>query len=105
MADVNADERVWFYWRPGCPYCVRLRRALRRTGLPITEINIWADPVAAAVVRRVADGNETVPTVIVGSTAMVNPTVRAVLAAVRREAPQILPADPPPRRRLRRWFG
>ena len=30
-----------------------------------TEVNIWKDPAAAAFVRSVADGNETVPTVTV----------------------------------------
>jgi mycoredoxin len=34
----------------------------------MVEINIWEDPQAAARVRSVANGNETVPTVFVGPT-------------------------------------
>jgi hypothetical protein len=70
----------------------------------MTEINIWDDPEAAAVVRQVTGGAETVPTVVVGGRAMVNPSPRAVLRAVKSEAPQLLPADPLPRRGLRRLF-
>lgn len=72
---------VEVYWRPGCPYCMSLRRGLSRAGVPTREINIWADPAAAAFVRSVAHGNETVPTVVVAGGAMVNPSTREVLAA------------------------
>lgn len=91
---------IEFYWRPGCPYCMALRGPLRRSGLPVREINIWEDPQAAARVRSVADGNETVPTVFVGSHAMVNPSMGRVLASVREQAPD-LAADAEPR--VPRW--
>lgn len=83
-------SEVVVYWRPGCPFCWRLRRALRRRRLPTREINIWTDPDAAAVVRSIADGNETVPTVVVGDIAMVNPTAGQVIDAVRNQAPHLL---------------
>ncbi|UGT90828.1 glutathione S-transferase N-terminal domain-containing protein [Mycobacterium ostraviense] len=83
-------SEVVVYWRPGCPFCWRLRRALRRRRLPTREVNIWTDPEAAAVVRSIADGNETVPTVVVGDIAMVNPTAGQVIAAVRSRAPELL---------------
>jgi len=85
------DDGVLFYWRPGCPFCAVLRARLKRAGLPMREVNIWADPDAAARVRAVAGGNETVPTVVVGEHAMVNPGAREVLAAVRTHAPGLLP--------------
>jgi mycoredoxin len=50
-------------------------------------INIWEDPDAAATVRSVARGNETVPTVVIGSQSLVNPSPNAVLAAIRTETP------------------
>lgn len=84
---------VRVYWRPGCMFCGMLRRKLHRTGLPLEEINIWEDPSAAATVRDIANGNETVPTVVVGTRAMVNPSAREVLAAVAEEAPELL-GDP-----------
>ena len=71
---------VTVYWRPGCPFCSRLRQDLRVMGLPAREANIWADPSAAARVRTIADGDETVPTVVADERAFVNPTAAAVLA-------------------------
>jgi mycoredoxin len=82
---------VTVYWRPGCPFCSRLRQDLRLMGLRAREVNIWADPSAAARVRAIAAGNETVPTVVVGERAFVNPTAAAVLAEVRRAVPGFVP--------------
>ncbi|GAA0798687.1 glutaredoxin domain-containing protein [Spirilliplanes yamanashiensis] len=69
---------VVVYTRPGCPYCFLLRRGLRRRGVPFTEVDIWQDPSAAAAVRAVADGNETVPTVHVAGRWLVNPRAAEV---------------------------
>lgn len=80
------------HWRPGCPYCMKLRLRLRFSGLTYTEVNIWRDEDAAAFVRSVADGNETVPTVSVAGHAMVNPSKRRVVRAVAEYAPHLLPA-------------
>jgi mycoredoxin len=84
-------DGVVVYWRPGCPYCMKLRLRLRFTRLRYTEVNIWRDPEAAAFVRSVADGNETVPTVTVAGKAMVNPSKRQLLEAVEMYAPHLLP--------------
>ena len=75
---MNTD--VVNYTRPGCPYSYRLRRGLRRRGVPFGEINIRHDKVAAATVRAHANGTETVPTVRVGGRWLVNPTADAVSA-------------------------
>jgi mycoredoxin len=72
-------------WRPGCPFCSRLRRGLRRRAIATTEINIWDDRGAAERVRAVTGGDETVPTVFVGTAALVNPSVREVVDAVKAE--------------------
>ncbi|MCB0950701.1 MAG: NrdH-redoxin [Mycobacterium sp.] len=74
-------------WRPGCPFCSRLRRGLRRHAIKTTEINIWKDQAAAARVRAVTGGDETVPTVFVGTLALVNPSVKEVVSAVEAEFP------------------
>jgi len=79
--------RIEVLWRPGCPFCSRLRRGLARAGIATVEHDIWADPEAAARVREVTGGDETVPTVLVGSRALVNPSVAGVVAAVRAEFP------------------
>jgi mycoredoxin len=68
-----ADGRAVIYWRPGCPFCVRLRATLGPAGRRAHWVDIWSDPEAAAAVRAVADGNETVPTVMLDGTPHVNP--------------------------------
>jgi len=52
-----------------------------------TERDIWSDPDAAARVRAATGGDETVPTVVVGERALVNPFLAQVVAAVREEFP------------------
>jgi len=93
----DADrEGVVLYWRPGCTYCMRLRTRLRFTRLQYVEVNIWRVSEAAAFVRSVADGNETVPTVTVAGRTMVNPSKRQLLEAVETYAPQRLSHPPKP---------
>jgi len=73
---------ITVYSRPGCPFCSRLCRQLHRSGLAFREVDIWKDPSAAALVRSVAGGNETVPTVIIDGIALVNPSASDVLTMV-----------------------
>lgn len=84
-------QAITFYWRPGCGFCMALERRLGGLGLPLDKRNIWDDPGSAAVVRSIANGNETVPTVVVGEIAMVNPSVDRVLQAIEAEAPHLAP--------------
>lgn len=84
------------YWRPGCGFCSALLSGLERAELTFERRNIWDDPDAAAFVRSVARGNETVPTVRVGDVALVNPSAREVLRTVAGEAPDLLPAGVDP---------
>jgi mycoredoxin len=79
------DPTVEFFWRPGCPFCSMLERSLSAEGITLAKRNIWEEPEAAAIVRSIADGNETVPTVRVGDTALVNPSARQVLAALSQQ--------------------
>lgn len=83
-----AAREIRFYWRPGCWFCSNLRRKLESSGVQYRAINIWEDPEAAAQVRAAAGGDETVPTVLVGSRAMVNPSLKEVLTAIREEMPE-----------------
>ncbi|MFF8375467.1 glutaredoxin domain-containing protein [Streptomyces sp. NPDC015661] len=69
----EADGRPIVYWRPGCPYCLRLRMSLGRRARRLHWVNIWRDPDGAAAVRAVNDGNETVPTVVVAGRPFTNP--------------------------------
>jgi glutaredoxin len=75
---MNAQSPITVYTRPGCPFSFRLRMALRLRRVRFTEVDIWKDPAAAAEVRAVADGNETVPTVHVAGQWLVNPSAATV---------------------------
>jgi mycoredoxin len=79
------------YWRPGCPYCARLRWGLRRMKVAVEELNIWTDPAAAAFVRSVNGGDETVPTVVVAGVTLLNPTPRQVKRELERQFPRTRP--------------
>ena len=85
--EAGASAPVTVYWRPGCYFCGRLLRGLKRAGVAVELRNIWVDDEARAFVRRHNRGNETVPTVVVGATVWTNPDVRTVTEAVR--APSI----------------
>ncbi|WP_328701812.1 glutaredoxin domain-containing protein [Aestuariimicrobium ganziense] len=75
---------VVVYHRPGCGYCARLIRSVGRLAERATWVDIWADEDAAAYVRSVNDGNETVPTVVIDGVAFTNPKPSVVKAALER---------------------
>ena len=75
--DAGPDDLV-VYYKPGCPYAIRLRAALTLYGVPFTSIRLRADPAAAAEIRAVTGGYEISPTVRIGATYLPNPTVDAV---------------------------
>lgn len=77
------DGKAIVYWRPGCPFCMRLRATLGRTARRAHWVDIWRDPEGAAAVRAVADGNETVPTVILAGEPHVNPNPQWLRARLR----------------------
>ncbi len=96
--DVDADTastntEVVVYWRPGCPFCRRLLRWLDRNAATVQRRNIWEDPDAAATVRAITGGDETVPTVTVGDRHLVNPSPRALSATLSSQAPWALPTS------------
>jgi mycoredoxin len=86
-ATVNpAEGRLVMYTTPWCGYCVRLKRGLEREGVEFDEVDIEADPQAAEYVMSVNGGNQTVPTVVLpDGTALTNPPLPALLAAVRAD--------------------
>ncbi|MFD3307524.1 glutaredoxin domain-containing protein [Streptomyces sp. NPDC058694] len=67
------DGRPIVFWRPGCPYCLRLRIRLGRSARRLHWVDIWRDADGAAAVRAANDGNETVPTVVVAGRPHTNP--------------------------------
>lgn len=75
-------DTVEVFWRPGCPFCMVLRTDLTRRGIDALWRNIWEDDDARATVRGINGGNETVPTVRVGSVNLTNPSGAEVEDAV-----------------------
>lgn len=64
-----------------CGYCQRLKAQLGREGIAFEEIDIEADPEAAAFVESVNGGNQTVPTLLFDDgTAATNPSLKDVKA-------------------------
>ncbi|MCM1968109.1 mycoredoxin [Streptomyces sp. ZAF1911] len=78
---------VTMYSTTWCGYCNRLKKQLDREGIAYTEINIELDPESAAFVEKANGGNQTVPTVLVTSSAgsesvMTNPSLAQVKQAL-----------------------
>ena len=71
-------------------FCLALKFGLLVRRIKTNKINIWKNPADAAMVRSVAGGNETVPTVLIGSHSMVNPTAGQVRQAMAERAPHLL---------------
>lgn len=86
-------DAVHFYWRPGCGFCSMLRSGLDKAGIETLDHNIWDDPDDAATVRFYANGNETVPTVVIGEVGMVNPSAKQVASHLAEAAPHLLPEN------------
>ncbi|GIF19243.1 mycoredoxin [Actinoplanes tereljensis] len=77
------DGKPIVYWRPGCPFCLRLRARVGRFARRAHWVDIWADPDGAASVRAVTGGDETVPTVVHRGEGFVNPAPARVLEMLR----------------------
>lgn len=92
----TANDTIDLYWRPGCGFCSSLRRGLDKLGVERVEHNIWDEPNGAATVRQFANGNETVPTVVVGGKGLVNPSPNDLVAFLAENAPHLVPTGVEP---------
>ena len=80
MTDENTGTTV-VYWRKMCGFCARLLGELEQAGVDVELQDIWEDPEAAAFVRSVNDGAETVPTVVLpAGRAITTPPPAALIA-------------------------
>ena len=70
-----------------------LQRKLDQLGIQRVEHDIWDDPDDAAIVRQHANGNETVPTVVIGDQGFVNPSAGELVAFLAARHPELLPED------------
>jgi len=90
--DSQTPNQIDLYWRPGCGFCSSLRGQLDKLGIERVEHNIWDEPDKAEIVRTHANGNETVPTVVIGDVGMVNPSPMELATHLATNAPHLLPA-------------
>jgi mycoredoxin len=75
------DPQLTMYSTVWCGYCRRLKTALKSAGISFTEVDIEHDDEAAAFVRSVNGGNQTVPTVkFADGSALTNPSLKQVQA-------------------------
>lgn len=88
-ADRDRSPDITVYWRLGCPFCVMLSNQLEQAGVRAEWIDIWQSREAAAFVRSVNDGDETVPTVVVAGQPLTNPSLEEVLSASGQEPPTV----------------
>lgn len=70
-----------------------LQRKLDKLGIDRVEHNIWDDADDAATVRQHANGNETVPTVVIGNRGFVNPSAGELIAYLATQYPDLLPEE------------
>lgn len=86
-SDDEAVLRV--FWRPGCGYCYRLIEALDGASIAYQAHNIWEDETARAIVAGINRGNETVPTIVIGTRAATNPDPDALIEELRTSHPSL----------------
>lgn len=71
------------YSTPWCGYCHRLRGQLDREGIAYDVVDIEQQPDAAALVEKVNNGNQTVPTLVYSDgSAQTNPSLAQVKAKI-----------------------
>ena len=69
------------YYKPGCPFGIRLRLSLRLHGAAFHAVRFRDDQEGAAMVRALNHGDEISPTVRVDDTWLINPHWREVVHA------------------------
>ena len=89
--DGSSSREIDFYWRPGCPFCMSLESKLKKEdileGIKAENIgprqkNPFDIDIVANYVKiknELANGNETVPTINVNGTFLVNPSMKEVV--------------------------
>jgi peroxiredoxin/glutaredoxin len=77
---------ITVHGRPTCEDTALARERLRALGIPFHETNVDIDPVAAAIVERLNEGQRVTPTIVFGDEAfvVVEPTIKMLDAALKR---------------------
>ena len=87
------DDAVVVFYRPGCPFGIRLRTSLTLHRVRYTSVRFRDDEAGAAHVREVNNGNEISPTVHVKGRWLTNPSWQDVVRASSQMSPVTSPAS------------
>jgi mycoredoxin len=64
MSESTTQNEIMFYSTSWCGDCRRSRKVFQAMGVSFVDIDIEEDPAAAAIVRQVNRGSQSVPTII-----------------------------------------
>ena len=78
-----AGQAPLVFWKPGCPFCIRLRVGVGSTGRRVSWVDSSLDEQARAVVRSKNGGDHTTPTVMFRDETRTNPDVDWVRKLLR----------------------
>ena len=78
----NSPPSVTVNWRPDCLHWIMLGDQLDQASVSYESVNIWENLGASAIVRSIADGNETVLTVTVGDAGLVRASANHVISLI-----------------------
>ncbi len=81
----SSNDEIVMYTTTWCPDCRRAKRVFASAGVPYREVDIARHPDAAATVRRINSGNESVPTIVFpDGSVLVEPSTRELEAKLRQ---------------------
>lgn len=87
-SEQTTSERVIVYGRPGCPGVTPVLRLLDAAGADYEYVNIREDPEAAARLRQITGGYESVPTVVLpDGRALVEPGTLKLRQVLEEQSP------------------
>jgi len=76
------QQPVTIFTTTWCGHCRRLKRQFEESGISYTEVDIEADTSRTGEIEAASGGFRTVPTVEVGKSLLVNPTLDHVKEAL-----------------------
>ena len=81
MTNQNSGEQAWpkvtMYSTSWCPDCRASKRFLKNNGIPFIDLDIEQTPEAADLVRKLNNGMQRVPTIVIeGGPTLVEPSDR-----------------------------
>ena len=80
----RANQQVTVYSTTYCGHCVRLKRQLEERGIAYRAIDVDLNPSYGERIVAATGGPRIVPTVEVGGTLLVNPSISEVVEAAGR---------------------